>query len=334
MSDVLADFLLRHLRDHGAVAWEALMDDGRSASRLRETAERLMAEGVPLALDAHGVCLRHEPEPWLDAEALLARCAPGTKERVGSVKVFAALDSTNNYLKLNPPTTDMSVVLAEHQSAGRGRQGRSWLGAFGGGLAMSLAFVMRHPVAWYQALPLACGMMVVDALGGLGVPGLAIKWPNDVVAQQKKLAGLLLESVILSMESAGQRQQAMVIGIGLNVAMPANWVGPADRVWTDLATLCGTGYPHRLAAAAALLDAMVFGVLSFEKSGFAPYQQRWFSYDALAEQMVCVSIKGRETLGHALGVSELGALRVRTADGCLHEVMCGEASVRMVAACS
>ena len=334
MSDALADVLLCQLRDHGFVAWEALLADDSPLSLLQETAERLMAEGVPLALDAHGVGLRHAPHQWLDAEALLARSTPGTKEHVAAVQVFAALDSTNTYLKRNPPTAGMSVVLAEHQSAGRGRQGRSWLGAWGGGLAMSLAFVMRHPLAWYQALPLACAMMVVDALAGLGVVGLAIKWPNDVVAQQKKLAGLLLESVPVPRESPGQPQRAMVIGIGLNVAMPFDWPGPMDRAWTDLATQCATDCPDRLTVAAALLDAVVLGVLSFEKDGFAPYQQRWSSYDALAGQMVCVSIDGRETLGQALGVAGCGALRVRTADGCLHEVVCGEASVRMVATCS
>lgn len=332
MSDALANALLMHVRDHGVLPWETVCE-GWNARMLQETTERLVAEGVPLALDERGIRLRQAPQPWLDAEEIQARCSLETRKNLGLVKIFAALDSTNTYLKANPPTTGISVVFAEHQSAGRGRQGRSWLGAFGGGLAMSLAFVMRHPLARYQALPLACGMMVVDALAGLGVPGLAIKWPNDVVAQQKKLAGLLLESVALPTGDA-QSRRAMVIGIGLNVAMPVDWTGPADRAWTDLASLCGAACPDRLAVAAALLDAVAAGVLSFEKGGFVSYHQQWSGYDALTGQTVCVTIKGSETQGLACGISEQGALRVMTADGCLHEVVCGEASVRMVATCS
>lgn len=334
MSDALANALLMHVRDHGVLLWETVRE-GWNAVELQETVERLVAQGVPLALDARGIHLHHALEPWLDAGKIQARCGLETRKNLGLVQIFAALDSTNTYLKANPPTAGIDVVLAEHQSAGRGRQGRSWLGAFGGGLAMSLAFVMRHPLAWYQALPLACGMMVVDALVGLGVPGLAIKWPNDVVAQQRKLAGLLLESVALSPSGdGGQLRRAMVIGIGLNVAMPVAWAGPADRSWTDLAALHGTGHPDRLTVAAALVDAVVAGVLSFEKDGFVPYHQQWSGYDALAGQTVYVTIKGSETQGVACGISEQGALRVMTADGCLHEVVCGEASVRMVATCS
>jgi BirA family biotin operon repressor/biotin-[acetyl-CoA-carboxylase] ligase len=333
MSEALANALLMHVRDHGVLLWETVRE-GWNAVELQETVECLVAQGVPLALDARGISLRHAPVPWLDAEEILGRCGLETRNNLDFIKVFAVLDSTNTYLKANPPNEGMGVVLAEHQSAGRGRLGRSWLGAFGGGLALSLAFVMHHPLVWYQALPLACGMMAVEALGGLGVPGLALKWPNDVVVRQKKLAGLLLESVALPSGNDGQSRRAMVVGIGLNVAMPLDWVGPADRAWTDLAALCGAACPGRLAVAAALLDALVAGVLSFERSGFLSYHQRWSSHDALAGEAVSISIKGSHTEGRACGITETGALRIMTADGCLHEAVCGEASVRMVQACS
>ena len=226
----------------------------------------------------------------LDAAAIAAALAPATRTRLREVEVAEAIDSTN--AELLRRTGTRIALLAESQSAGRGRRGKAWTSPPGANLYLSLAW----PSPTAPGLPLAIGVATTDALDDARI---RVKWPNDLVAEGRKLGGLLIEA------SAGRA----VIGLGLNVRMPADTA--IDQPWIDLATLGDA--PSRNGLAARLLDAWVAALLLFEAEGLPAFCERWERRDALHGERVRVLDGERAVLGIARGIAGDGALRVDVA---------------------
>ena len=235
------------------------------------------------------------------------------------VEVLAEIDSTNSELMRRaraahlPPT----LLVAELQTAGRGRLGRGWQsgdGEPGGALAFSLGLPLA-PRNW-SGLSLAVGLAVAEALH----PDIALKWPNDLWWQGRKLAGILVETAGAATADA---PRSVVIGVGVNL-VPLEGQGFATPPAWLQALLPGVDAPGALLRLAVPL---VHAVHAFEHSGFAPLAPRFAARDALAGQAVRLS-DGTE--GRAQGVGPDGALRVRTATG-LREVHSAELSVRPLA---
>lgn len=232
------------------------------------------------------------------------------------------VDSTNLELMRRARAGDAEPVLlvAQRQSAGRGRLGRAWQSAQQvQDAAASLTFSLGLPLApqdW-SGLSLAVGVSVAESLDADGAAGLRLKWPNDLWVQQRKLGGILIETAALA---AQQQQRYVVIGIGLNIGertgtemrTPPAWL----REWQREAT--------PLSALAALAPALAQEVRRFEHAGFAPVQPRFATRDALTGLAVHLS-DGRE--GQCEGVGAGGELRVRTAQG-VEEISSAEVSVR------
>ena len=130
-----------------------------------------------------------------------------------------ALDSTSDRLLAvdDLPSGPFDACLAEFQSAGRGRRGRRWVAPFASGLCLSVGWSYRDAPAALVALSLAAGVAVLRALGRLGIAGLALKWPNDIVRDDSKLGGILID---LRGEAAGPAY--VVVGVGVNVRLPAS----------------------------------------------------------------------------------------------------------------
>ncbi len=225
------------------------------------------------------------------------------------------------------------LLVAEHQSAGRGRQGRHWQAAPGASLTFSLGLPLA--AADWSGLSLAVGVALCEALasGAPAGPQLALKWPNDLwllngpinhLGAGRKLGGILIETV-----AAGAQRYA-VIGVGLNVA-------PFDAVdaHTGFASL------HELDPALTAPQALARVALPllralrlFERDGFAAFAERFAALDLLHGRPVCTTLDGVPE-GVACGVSPTGALRVRTGAGTsarIAEVSSGEVSVRLAAA--
>ena len=235
------------------------------------------------------------------------------------VQVLAEVDSTNTELMRRARASDVTptLLVAEAQTAGRGRMGRPWKSASADGHA-ALAFSLGLPLAprdW-SGLSLAVGLSLAEALH----PELTIKWPNDLWWAGRKLSGILIEtgaSPALPPES-----RYVVIGIGINLEAP-----DAEGLSTPPAGVCeflpGLDAPGLLQRIA---PGLLHTVQTFEREGFAPLRERYAKRDALAGREVALSDGLR---GRALGLSDQGALLVRTEAG-TREITSSEVSVRPV----
>jgi len=233
-----------------------------------------------------------------------------------TVEILPEIDSTNSELmrRARAGLTEPTLLVAERQTAGRGRLGRDWQSAAGDSLTFSLGLPLA-PADW-SGLSLAVGASVADSLH----PAVRLKWPNDLWLQDRKLAGILIETAGLV---AGSAIGQAVIGIGLNIApRPASGLSTPPACVREL-------LPD--ADAASVLErvapALVRDVLAFQQAGFAAFQARFASRDALRGRPVTLSDGGA---GIAQGVSETGALLVHTAAG-LQAIASSEVSVRPAA---
>ena len=273
----------------------------------------------------------HSPIRW-PAEAVWQAMAPLLPDF--SVEVLPEIDSTNSELmrrlKGSPgaaPRPEPLLLVAEQQSAGRGRLGRQWLSRRGDSLTFSLSLPLA-PADW-SGLSLAVGISVAESLepARSGAPRVGLKWPNDLWLStpqgERKLGGILIETA----SWGGARH--VVIGVGLNVRPVALAADAADAAAAlpAIAPGCLQDMDGGLDAPAALLaivPALVQAVQAFEQFGFAPFQARFAARDVLAGRAVQLS---DGTQGSAHGVSERGALRVLTPAGMV-EVSSAEVSVR------
>ena len=262
------------------------------------------------------------PIQW-PLEAIWEAVAPGLPGFC--LEVVPRIDSTNTELMRRARAGRLEPVLlvAEYQSAGRGRLGREWLsgqddaGVAGGAPAplASLTFSIGLPLApndW-SGLSLAVGVSVAQSLH----PELRLKWPNDLWWRDRKLAGILIETV--SLGDSGAARYA-VVGVGINI-QPRDAAGLATPPAWLTEVLPGTTAPHTLLQVAVPL---IHTLKAFEAVGFAPYQARFNALDALDGVPVSLS---NGTLGVARGVDAGGALQVHTAQG-LENITSSEVSVR------
>jgi BirA family transcriptional regulator, biotin operon repressor / biotin---[acetyl-CoA-carboxylase] ligase len=302
---------------------------GVSRSAVWKAVKSLRDLGATLhAVRNRGYRLAKSSEP-LAPERILEKLSEAVGKQVRSLEVAWTVGSTNTELlsRANPPNGSSEVLLAEYQTAGRGRRGRAWLAPPGGAICLSLSWTFRDVPADLGALGLVIGVCELRALHELGVTGAKLKWPNDVLVDERKLGGILLE---LRAESGGPA--CVVIGIGLNVALGAPLLAKIAETGiaaTDLVT-AGLLEPSRNAVAGALVDSCVRGLLEFERDGLRPFVENWRDADALQGKMVDVrGAVGEVTRGLARGVDLHGALLVETADEGLKKFVSGDVSVRV-----
>jgi len=302
---------------------------GVSRSAVWKAVKSLRDLGATLhAVRNRGYRLAKSSEP-LAAERILEKLSEAVRKRVRSLEVAWTVGSTNTELlsRANPPNGSSEVMLAEYQTAGRGRRGRAWLAPPGGAICLSLSWTFRDVPADLGALGLVIGVCELRALHALGITGAKLKWPNDVLVDERKLGGILIE---LRAESAGPA--CVVIGIGLNVALGAPLLAQIAETGiaaTDLVT-AGLVEPSRNSVAGALVDSCIRGLQEFERDGLRPFVENWRDADALQGKMVDVrGAVGEVTRGLARGVDLHGALLVETAEEGLKKFVSGDVSVRV-----
>ncbi|MFL6710528.1 MAG: biotin--[acetyl-CoA-carboxylase] ligase [Massilia sp.] len=243
-----------------------------------------------------------------------------------AIEVVAETGSTNADLMARAASGQLHgpvLRIAEHQSAGRGRAGRSWLSSPGHSLTFSLAWHFAGPARRLAGLPLAVGVAVADALGALAVP-VQLKWPNDIYKDGAKLAGILIES---SNDSAGGGGGAWtVIGIGLNLVMPEQLEAQIGR---DAAAAPWLARMDRNVLMAALTDAIAATLLRFDAQGFAPFAARWNLLHAWTGRHVRIVDQGAVLQqGVAAGVDDTGRLLLDTDQGRV-AISAGDVSLRL-----
>jgi BirA family biotin operon repressor/biotin-[acetyl-CoA-carboxylase] ligase len=238
------------------------------------------------------------------------------------------IDSTNAELMRRPFGAEPQpphALLADQQTAGRGRNGRAWATDPSASLALSVALERHIGAPPLLGLPLAAGVAVARVLAEHGA-AVRLKWPNDLLvdtpAGRAKAGGILVE-----MRSAAPLQR-VVIGVGLNLAPSAALA--AVQAAQPVAALFGPGdAPPREALARALAAALIAMVDEFERGGLAAFAARWAALDALADAPVTLlRPDGSRSVGVAQGIDADGALRVALPCGGLERVVAGDVSVR------
>jgi len=229
-----------------------------------------------------------------------------------ALEVLDSAHSTNTLLmeRAAGGAAGGSVIAAEWQMQGRGRRGRVWHSAPGGGLTFSLLWRFQQGAGFLSGLSLAVGLAIVRALAVLGVPDAGLKWPNDVLWRGRKLAGILIEiqGDVLGPSTA-------VIGVGLNCGMSDALRGRIDQPVADLEEACGAA-PERNRVLALLLIELERVLRSFDRDGFAPLREEWQRRHVYQRKLVKILLPdGSAAGGTAEGVAEDGALLIATQRG-------------------
>jgi len=242
------------------------------------------------------------------------------------VSVETVVTSTNELIKRQIHSGALedkvsgSVIFAEAQTAGRGRRGRNWASPLGASLYLSMHWRFEQGINATMGLSLAVGIAISEALTELGVGELGLKWPNDIYYQGRKLAGILIE-----LEGQGTESCDIVIGIGINVSLPAQVSSQIDQPYSDL-TQTGIAL-DRNKIAATILTHLWQVLAQFELTGFAGLVERWAVYDCFSGDAVELIIGQRRIAGIATGVDAQGGL-VLNIEGESQTFFGGEISLR------
>ncbi|MEO6918228.1 MAG: biotin--[acetyl-CoA-carboxylase] ligase [Collimonas sp.] len=217
--------------------------------------------------------------------------------------------------------TAPTLLVAETQTAGRGRAGRAWLTAPSAALTFSLAWPFAAPLHALVGLPLAVGVTIAETLADFGVD-VQLKWPNDVLQNGRKLAGILIETA-----TAADQQVWAVIGIGINLSVPEQL---QQQIGQRAASLPTPAAQDRDLLLGSLLSALARNMRQFESQGLSVFVERWNRLHAFAGQQVSILDQGKVLHeGRALGIDQIGRLMLQL-DGSASPIaiMAGDISLR------
>ncbi len=295
-----------------SAVWKAtgtLKTLGATLHAVRNRGYRLVAGGEPL-----------------DAARIRARLPREIEGRVSELDVAWSVDSTNTVLlaRPNPPADRAQVLLAEFQTSGRGRRGRTWIAPPGGAICLSLSWTFQQVPEDLSALGLVIGVCVLRALKEFDLKGVGLKWPNDILIDGRKLGGILID---LRAESAGPA--CVIIGLGVNVALGSTLLQKISTLGlpaTDLVT-AGMERPCRNSLTAAVIAAILAALPQFERQGLRPFVEEWRGADVLHGRPVDVHASDGVARGLARGIDVHGALLIETAQG-VRRYLSGDVTVR------
>lgn len=300
----------------GQVLGESL---GVSRSAVWKQLQQLQAE---LGIDLHRVQGRGyrlaNPISLLSASAISKCGCPSS----WSIHIHDSLDSTNTEAgRLIAQGSDMpALVLAERQTAGRGRRGRKWVSPFAENLYCSLVLRIDGGMRQVEGLSLVVGLAVMSALRDMGVAGAGLKWPNDVLVGQRKIAGVLLELI-------GDPADVchVIIGMGINVNMQLS--AEVDQSWTSIRLESGS-LSDRNTLVALLGKKLESSLALHRDQGFAAFQADWEQGHLWQGRAVKLLSGANSVEGIVLGIDALGALRLNV-DGVERSFSGGELSLRL-----
>ncbi len=257
----------------------------------------------------------------LNAVAIEKLCDASARQV--DIEVVAETGSTNADLMARLASLSRPVLrVAVHQTAGRGRAGRPWLTVPGGMLTFSLAWHLPQSPQNLLGLPLAIGVALAECLNALN-QHVELKWPNDVLRDGKKLAGILLESA-----ASTDGGTWIVAGIGLNLQVSDELENQVGRPLADAPWLAQM---DRNLLLAQILNSQTQALTQFAQQGFAPFLARWNALHAHAGQTVNILDHGQVLhTGTALGVDLHGCLVLQTPQGQVN-ILAGDVSLRPVA---
>lgn len=316
--------LIKHLSDgefHAGDELGALLGVSRAA--VWKQIQKLEGVGLDVqSVKGKGYRLS-QPIELLNEELIRQQLDPTARRLLISLHTLFQTTSTNDVAMSSVASGAQSgfACLAEQQTSGRGRRGRQWVSPFGSNLYLSVVWEFFNGAAALEGLSLATGVAVAEALTDLGVVGVQLKWPNDLLLHGAKLAGILLE---MTGDPSGRCQ--VVLGIGINHRMPPMAARQIDQAWTRVDEHC-PGI-SRNALTAAVISRVLLMLEQFQQEGFAPFRERWQALDAFNGRSVVVKTGAADLEGIADGVDATGGLRIQTATG-LQIMKGGEVTLRL-----
>jgi len=263
------------------------------------------------------------PGPLLDRQSILDLLGPSVDRHQLNLDVLDEIDSTSRHLLAGIAAANASprICLAEAQTGGRGRRGRSWQSTPYQNLACSIAWRYNHGPAQLSGLSIAAGIALVRGLREFGIAEAMVKWPNDILCQGRKLAGILVD---IKGEADGPTD--VVLGFGLNVRIGSVDADNIDQSWIDLAGMSSSPI-DRNQLAATLIRELVNTLSGFDETGLDPYLPEWETLHVYANQPVRLLQADREIHGTICGIDPSGALKLDTGVEIL-TVHSGEVSLR------
>jgi len=317
--------VLRLLADGG---FHSGTDLGRQLGITRAAVCKTVGALAGAGLDIHRVTGRGyrlpQPVQPLDRRAILRHLGAQAAELRDRLTLLEETDSTNRYLLERTGLANFmgAVCLAEAQRAGRGRRGRQWVATPYHNILLSMGWRFPAGPGIVAGLSLAAGVAVLRALEDYGVQGARLKWPNDVLWEEKKLAGLLVD---VQGEAAGP--SLVVLGVGLNGYLGARDVARIDQPWTDLRTVTGA-LVDRNRLAAYVIRALRDMFEQFADKGLAAFRDEWQRRHLYHGRRVRLLAGEREIVGTVAGIDAHGALLLRDARGRTGAYASGEISLR------
>ena len=266
-----------------------------------------------------------KPIEFLDVALLQKNLSTVIPGKAVSVEVVKQVDSTNLALLRRERSTEESAVtclLAEQQTSGRGRRGKTWHSPLGENVYLSILWQTQLSLNKLNGLSLALGVVIATMLSEVFGINAQLKWPNDVLVKNKKIAGILVE-----VDGALEGPLRVVVGLGLNVTTEHETTEPNGHNWTSVRAQSERN-ASRTDVALNVMSGLLLALHEFERLGFRAFRQRWIALDAYAGMPVQITSHEHSHTGLNRGVDENGAL-VLDVDGVLHTISSGEVSLRL-----
>lgn len=274
----------------------------------------------------------------IQAKTNLGYCIPGGLElldkkiihkhtknfSLNKIATFDVLPSTNSYLAelIKDKKNNVQVCLAEQQTAGRGRLGRAWVSPFAQNIYLSLAWQFSCGPHGLNGLSLVVAIAIVEALVKYGITnGLSIKWPNDILWEKRKLAGILID-----LFGETNYSYNTIIGVGLNVNMSKKIGRKIDIPWCDIAQITHT-VPKRNQLIGLLLKQLLYTLNVYQNSGLLPFMKKWQKLDAIYGKQVDLYTPNQKFFGTACGINNEGHFLLKDINDQILTFASGEVSL-------
>ena len=290
---------------------------GISRTAIWKQIKSLREMGLNIESDKNsGYCLT-DNVGLFDQGLIHGALSPDCQAKLDVIETHVVIDSTNaraavilENCTVKEPIGNFAIF-ADQQTSGRGRRGRVWVSPFGRSIYGSLVWRFSAGVAALSGLSLVVAVAIVKVLEACGYQGIELKWPNDLLWQRKKLAGILLE---MSGDITGECR--VVIGFGLNLNISQLEGVAIDQPWTDLYSINPNLHIDKNQLAAALVERLVEELGYFEKQGFQAYISQWQQRDAfLGSDVILASGDQQHIVGRHSGVSDDGSILIQTGLG-------------------
>ena len=289
---------------------------------------KLQALGIAIeSVSGCGYRLCH-PISLHDKNYLLEALRQNAPAPLDQIQCWQQIESTNTAARAlaTPESGAFSIVLAELQTAGRGRRGRTWLAPYAANITLSVVWNLQRPLHAAGLLSPYIAVQIAKVLDLMGLPAIKVKWPNDIYCNAKKIAGILIEC-------SGEMNSDchLVVGLGINAYMSQSSLDfsqhAIEQPWTDIISELPDFQSSRDDIAIACINAIVAGLISYEQGVSKTFDKLWSQWDLLHDKPVRVESETNTITGIARGINPQGCLRLYTPTG-EEQIMLGEVSLR------